>query len=729
VAPLAPPVASVASVPPVRLRPNVLAHPSPTTGRFLLLIASLLSTGLLVGATVHNGVQGREWFAVQRSCHAQADAAVPDQAELANRIEHARVVRVCLAPTERARAWYDIAGALLIAVLGLAVLLATPAYIRRREKLREAGERLEGARQRLRELATEAGLAKPPKLMLGRAGQRDAFVFGLPGRYYLVLPTALVVRWKSRVYFDPVVRHELAHLKRHDVPLAWLASAAWTAAVPVILLPLVISLARWDLATVPGYLGRTAILMVAIWLIRRQALRSREHDADLHAAQLSGDWRPLTAVLQTATTARKMTWWQRFTSHHPAVAQRVAVLADPGKVRGVSVVDGLAGGFLTALLVPAIARTLQILLAETPLYVHLQLITALIVGPIAGLAIGVGLWRQAMIDQITGERVWPGAALFGFVVGLIIGHFSDLDELAYGPKWDYSLPILIVIGASAVLLSAGTGRLWADAVSKLPGGPRSWWLGLVLNALIFATALWLMQWLPVVFTAAGTAGIGMETVVLGGAGLLGNLIYVPLLGIAIAAATMARRRHLLPLPGWVLEGGPTAWPLSAREPRLGLALLGGVGAGGIAALGTMVFRLAAGSPVDDTDRIGRYLLWMLLGAGVALAVSFVTMVVVPRSGVAVGLVTGMPAALVAGFGSAALNTFVFGNILDLGFWWQTTASMVAFWFLGYLVVLPVSLVVWRASWRDVPGWLLATLNVIVAGVVTLTVVSLAMGLR
>jgi len=102
---------------------------------------------------------------------------------------------------------------------------------------------------------------------------------------------------------------------------------------------------------------------------------------------------------------------------------------------------------------------------------------------------------------------------------------------------------------------------------------------------------------------------------------------------------------------------------------------------------------------------------------------------VPRSGGAIGLVTGLPAAVVGGLGTTALNTFGFGNILDLGFWWLATTTVVALWFLGYLILLPVSLAVWPASWRDVPGWLLATLNVIVAGLVTLCVVGLAIALR
>lgn len=717
------------AAPSVRLRPNVLAHPSPTTGRFLLLIAALLSTGLLVGNLFHNGVLGAPWADAARACLAKANEAVPAQIDVQSQIAHNDVLTTCLAPADRTRAWFNVAGALLIAVLGLAVLLATPAYIRRREKLREAGERLGAARERIRELAAEAGIAKPPKLLLGRAGQRDAFVFGLPGRYYLVLPTALVVRWKSRAYFDPVVRHELAHLKRHDVPLAWLASAVWVAAIPVILLPVVTSLIRWEFSILPPYLWRVALFMLVIWLIRRQALRSREHDADLHAARQASDWQPLCAVLQTATTSPVKGSWRRFISNHPTVAQRIAVLTDPGRVRGVSLVDGLAGGFLTAVLLPAISGTLGVLLTKTPAYNYVPQIVALAVGPIAGLAIGVGLWRQAMIDSVTGKRVWPGAAVAGFVVGLLLGHWAGLNDLGFGGEWSFSVPVLIIMGAAAVLLSAGTGQLWADAVSRLPGGARSWWLGFLLNALIFAAALWLVQWLPVLITASGAGGLSFDTVLIGGVGLVTNIVYVPLVGMVVTASTMMRRQRLLPLPGWMLEGGPTAWPLSAREPRLGLTLLGGVGAGAIAALGTLAYRLALGAPGDDADRISRYLLWLMLGAGVALAVSFVTLVVVPRSGAAIGLVTGLPAVLVAGLGTTALNTFVFGNILDLKFWWQTTSSMTALWFLGYLLLLPLSLAVWPASWRDVPGWLLGVLSVIAAGVVALCVVSLAIGLR
>src|SRR5207247_986961 len=107
--------------------------------------------------------------------------------------------------------------------------------------------------------------------------------FGLPGRYKLVLPRALMVRWRNKTLFDPVVRHELAHLRRHDVPLAWLAATVWIAAIPVLLMPILLSVLRLDLSLIFEFLGRCVLLLGVVWLVRRQVLRSREHDADLMA--------------------------------------------------------------------------------------------------------------------------------------------------------------------------------------------------------------------------------------------------------------------------------------------------------------------------------------------------------------------------------------------------------------------------------------------------------------
>ena len=415
------------TTPTVRQRPNVLAHPSPTTGRFLLLIGTLLSVGLLAGTLLHNGLLGGQWRDAALACFERANAAVPVVVDSVDLIAHNDVLSSCMAPTERTRALVSLAGAVAIGLLGLIVVLAMPTVLRRRHRLRPAGPRLQGAVDRIAELSTTAGLRRVPRVLIGPAAQRDAFVFGLPGRYSIVLPTALVVRHKQEAMFDPVVRHELAHIRRRDVPFAWLATGVWVAAIPVLAAPLVVAAIKWDFSLVPSYLWRAAAVMAVLWLVQRQALRSREHDADLHAARQAGDWRPLCAVLELNRSAPR--WWRQFASHHPTVAQRIDILTDPGRVRGVSIVDALAAGFLTALLLPLVNSVILVAVSGTELVGWTPYLSAALIGPITGLAVGVGLWRQALIDRVTGATTWPGGAVFGVVVGLLIGHLLGLDDL------------------------------------------------------------------------------------------------------------------------------------------------------------------------------------------------------------------------------------------------------------------------------------------------------------
>jgi len=716
--------AAVLAPPQPRLRPNVLAHPSPTTGRFLLLIATLLSVGLLAGTLVHNGLLGARWAQAARTCAEVADSAVPVRTSLEEDIAHNEVVVDCLAPYERTRALVSLGGAAVIGLIGLAVVVLVPPVLRRRFRLRPAGPRLEGAVNRIAELARQAGLRRAPRLLVGPAAQRDAFVFGLPGRYFIVLPTALVVRWRQADMFDPVVRHELAHIRRHDVPLAWLATAVWIAAIPVVTVPLIVAVVSGDYSLMPAYLWRAVVVMGVLWLVQRQALRSREHDADLHAARQTGDWRPLCTVLETQKATPG--WWQRVVSHHPTVAHRLQVLVDPGRVRGVSIIDGMAAGFLTALLLPSIRTVVQVAATGSPVFSWSQHIAALLVGPITGLAVGVGLWRQAMIDHVTGKLTWPGGAVVGVVAGLLIGQALRLDDLGVDEAGTSGVTMAVIIGAAAVLLSAGTGRLWADAAARLPGGPRSWWIGFVVNALIFAVSLWALQWVPVVLQAASIGGFTATDLAISFGKLVGPVFYLTLVPLIVATAAMVWRRRHLPTPQWLVEGpAPNSSP-SAREPGLGSALLAGAIPGVLAAIGVHIHRLIVGRPLTDDDRINRYLLWLVVAALVALIVSFATIVAVPRSGAAVGLVTGAVAAIIGALGIVAANTFLVGNIFDLSFWWSTIVTAATLWLAGYLLILPLTLVVWPAPWRNVSGWLLALVTVIGGGTVASCVIGLVL---
>ena len=82
-------------------------------------------------------------------------------------------------------------------------------------------------------LAAEAGLPHPPLVFVGDASQHDAFSFGLPGQYAVALPPGLAVRCRIAALFDPVLRHELTHIRHRDVMLGWSARAAGWLMIPL----------------------------------------------------------------------------------------------------------------------------------------------------------------------------------------------------------------------------------------------------------------------------------------------------------------------------------------------------------------------------------------------------------------------------------------------------------------------------------------------------------------
>ena len=545
-----------------RLRPDILAHPSPTTGRFLLLVGVMLSAGMEAANLLFVGLFPS----------AYQEAALSGNPIIA-------VVRVF--------------GAMVVAVLSIAIVLAVPTVLRERRKLREPGAGLDPARARIAELAAQAGV-RPPRLLVGSAGQRDAFVFGVPGRYWLVMPTALGVRWRNRALFDPVVNHELAHLRRHDVPLAWLASAAWLAALPLLALPFGWALVRFELTVAWSVLWQSILVLGVVWLLRREALRSREHDADLDAARRMGDFRPLWTTLRIAT-GRPLGSLRRLVSHHPTPARRMDVLADPAGMRSVSLVDGLSAALLSMLIVAPLANLTS------------NFVAGLMVGPVLGLAVGVGLWRQALIDHVNGQTHWPGGVAAGVVAGLLLGHLVDFAGLGVRSGWNEAIiaATMMVMGAGAVALSAGTGRLWADAAARLPGGRASWAVGVLANSIFFGLALWAIRWFPAYFGTAEESALPLDVLVIGGSTLIGPAALLALVPAAVTVFTLLARRRPLPVPQWLIDGPPAVGPshavpvasgpvgpgLSHAVPLAGGALVGGAGSarrpgsGGCAALG------------------------------------------------------------------------------------------------------------------------------------------------
>ena len=227
-----------APVGPAVARPNLLAFPTPTTTRYLALLAALITAGFFMGSWLHNEIEGAEYVRVTYACWQAAPVGAPADWPAMLAADEQR--RACRAGVEQVRAGYLLAGAGAVAVGGLGILLLAPRRMRRSRALEAAGDKYAGAAGRVAELAAETGLSRSPTVLVGR--QSDTFTFGIPGHYRSRCPAALAVRWRNPQLFDPVLRHELAHVRHGDVPLALLARSVGFVLAPLLVLPLVVGL-------------------------------------------------------------------------------------------------------------------------------------------------------------------------------------------------------------------------------------------------------------------------------------------------------------------------------------------------------------------------------------------------------------------------------------------------------------------------------------------------------
>jgi len=256
-------------------------------------------------------------------------------------------------------------------------------------------------------LAAEAGLPRAPGVVLGDARLRDGFSYGTPGRYRIALPRAVAVHWRAALPFDPLVRHELAHVAHRDVALAWLARSVWYALAPLLAVPLVATLLSSDRSLLLPYLWRAALFAVMVQVVSSALLRSREHDADLRAARAAGGPETVAAAVAGARDPGAAAWYRRLLANHPSPARRLAVLERPELAAGVTLLDGFTAAFLATLTVPLVVQVLTALLRGSGRSDLADVVAALIAGPLLGGAVGLGLWRAALVQRSSTGRRGP----------------------------------------------------------------------------------------------------------------------------------------------------------------------------------------------------------------------------------------------------------------------------------------------------------------------------------
>jgi Zn-dependent protease with chaperone function len=679
----------------VAMRPDVLAYPSPTASQFVIFIAAMLTAGAFVGSWVHNQVVGDEWQRTVTRCLTAARAEPPAATRQAALLERAAREGRCRAAAERRRAGYSFGGAAAAAGIGLGLMLAAPTVVRRRRRLRSLDPRLAPVATRLAELAGEAGVGRPPTLMIGPATLRDAFSYGVPGRYRIALPPAVAVRWRDPGLFDPVVRHELAHVRHRDVPLAWLARSVWYALAPLLLLPVVGAVVSGDASLLPHYLWRAAVLAVTVQLVSTALLRARELDADLRAARVAGDEQSVARVVARARDAGGQAWHRRVLARHPSIARRLAVLERPERATGVGFLDGFTPAFLAGLSVPLVVGALTTLLTGTGRVDLAIVIAACVAGPLLAGSVGLGLARTALVGRVVGQPMRPARAALGVAAGLVAGQSLSLAQTAaglgegLGPVW--WLIATALLGLGAVALSAGLAELWADSAPAHRRARSSWLSLLIVESLLFAAVLWMATTLE----SSARAGwdVTRQWLVFGAASTL-VIVAAAVIALAAAWALAASRRQAL-TPSWLLERGtPEPWP-TALSRGLRHALANGLAAGAIAAGGLVAVRVLAGPADAEDERFARYALLVWAGAGAAAAAAVALLLRHRHRGGGAALLAAPVACVVTTCGWLAMNT-VLGGALTPGFVSDVARPPLALAFLMVACIAPMGLVVTRA---------------------------------
>lgn len=553
-----------------RARPSVLAMPSPTVSRFALLVAALMTSGLFVGTSVHNQTAALDdWLARVIECESLRPEVAPGAA-MEDVIRAQQVVDRCLQAPQLRLAWFALGGAAVAIAASVILLALLPRIIVRRRALRPAGARLEAATARVSALASEVGVHRAPGTMVGTSRLHDAFSFGLPGRYVVALPPALAVRSTSAA-FEPLVRHELAHVSRRDVLIGWAAASVWPVTAVLLLVPVLLAISNGDLSVLPSYSWRAAFLLALTLVASAGILRSREHDADLSSASTPRLREALTAVLCASGRAQPG-GWRRFVRLHPHPAERVEVLGDPAPAARPSAVDASVAGFLAAVTVPLLVAVI----ASVPSLTRwAYAIPAALVGPVMGVTVGLALWRSAVVDAVCATRTTAGATVrvaAGVLAGSLVGEAASLAAVGTGTvtgsrSW---LPVLlsvsILAGTTAVVGLLGiiaAGRAWALSA-------RSYTAVAVLGSgLLFAFVLWLATTLTHALDLGGwwlAAGVAAD--------LLTGPVAAAIMLLVVVAVVLLLATPTRTVPGWAVDVSADA-PSQTTATRAATAADGG----------------------------------------------------------------------------------------------------------------------------------------------------------
>ena len=472
------------------MRLNPFAFPSDTTFRFLLFIAAIIGVSLLAFDWLYSqfadlNAEAQGLYRCLLGMNAPVGQLPTD--------EQQSTFLACMADVNEARRTAVVVGVVALLLGGVIAYVVAVAVLRRRYRPLREGDAPELWAQ-IKALSGEAGLTSSPGLRWQPVDARAlGLAFGPPGRRELAFTGGLVpLSVRDPPAFRAIVLHELAHIRNRDVDLAYYAIGIWRALVVVAIIPFVVTLLD-ELLSDPGIVGsfgwRLLALVPLVYLVRAGILRAREHDADVRASTREPEIR---RVLGAAADRERPTssiadpsegqtgWlraqaWRRRIAWHPTASQRVAIIDDPAPLLRLGVLDALGVGIVGSLAYEEVA-TLVGYFGLGPFTT--RGLSALAFGPLVGLIVALGTWRQTFAFLATGRgpvRIVPLA--LALVGGLLIGQrlglttaISDDAVLLRPDVAPFHLGLTILVGIGAILLLGwlvATSRLWLPVATRL----------------------------------------------------------------------------------------------------------------------------------------------------------------------------------------------------------------------------------------------------------------------
>lgn len=661
----APAVAEPDAAPPAqppdrRLNPFVL--PTSTTSRFLLLIVLVLAAA----ASTYDVVAAADWAGRYSRCAVQARADVGDGGTAARFL-------TCFEAVGRDRAVRAATGSVLVALALLLGWFAHPILLARRQGLAplDAGSHPRSAHEIAR-LVTEAGLSRPPEILVDLRTAPGGRAFGRWPRYRVRLSLGLL---RAAEKGDPaplraILRHELAHLRNRDVDLAALTLVVWWAFLLTVAVPLlaVTALTAPDQLWAIGW--RLAAVLVAVRLVRAATLRSREHDADVRASvgRAAGEARFDAACFPDPPEPTGLrASLRRPAAHHPQAARRAAVVAAPHLLLRAGTAEAAATGLTVGIAVSDLHAIMVSLTGDIQLG---GLLSGFVLGALTASVVGTGLWRETLraLALRTPLPTGTGPGL-GLAAGILAGQLASPQRS--GAVWAHTAGAAPMFAALYVVLlvaacvgftrwiiggaAAWLGRGWGSPT-------RALWLGRAAVTVVAAAGLGFWMNLAGVTDPLGLA------IILAAAGLFISLTLAAIVVVAHHLAAELRR----PGPGApLLLDGDERIALPAVRQRAGLVL--GVPAV-VGALALVVDRLLpAGIVLGVQGRLGGNTQIGVLSA----ASGFTVLVLFAGTATLLAAVAGVVAGLTAGRDGAGL-----GAVHGLGAALLTAVLLAAVLFLA-----------------------------------------------